>query len=92
MLPDRVAVNVKVQPFAATGICDVTLDLVAVDWLIAQITLNFPPIPRIHDCREHDRQSAVFDVLQDPGAELTLGKYGSGGHVPYSASSFLNCC
>jgi len=67
------ALNVKVQPFAATGIGDVVLDLVAGDWLIAQITRNVPPAPRMHGCREHDRQSAVFDVLQDPGAEFALG-------------------
>jgi len=87
-----VAVNVKVQPFAATGIGDVILDLVIGDWSIAQITLNFPPVPDIDVGREHDRQSAVFNVLKDPGAEFALAQYGLGGHMPYAASGFLNFC
>jgi hypothetical protein len=53
----------KVQAFAATGIGDVILDLVGGDRLIAQITLNSCPVPRIDACRQHERQSTVLDAL-----------------------------
>jgi hypothetical protein len=60
-----VAWKVKVQPFAGTGVGDVVLDLVAGDWLIAQITRLSLPVPRIDGGREHDWQSALLDAPQD---------------------------
>jgi len=68
MLPRRVAGKMKVQASVATGIGNVIFDLVADDRLIAQITLNSLPVPRIDGGREPYLQSAVLDTLQDAGA------------------------
>jgi hypothetical protein len=60
--------KVKMQPVAGTWIRHVILDLVAGDWLIAQITPLSLPVPGIDGGREHDWQSALLDAPQGKGA------------------------
>jgi hypothetical protein len=79
--PGEVARNVKVQAFAATGIGDFILDLIDGNWSIAQITLHSSSVPCGDSCRQHERQPAVFQALDNARSQLALVQHRLGGHA-----------
>lgn len=70
----------KVQAFATVTVDHIILDLVRDDRLIAQITSNSMPVPRIYAGREHDGQPAIRDAPQHARAQFAFGQYWLSGH------------